>query len=134
MPAFYKIDKERKLVTVSGSGVLTKEEVLENMDRLSKDPDFDPSFSQIMDFTPFTRGDFTPDDVRLFARRNIFSPESRRAMVVKEDVYYGLARIFQAHRELAGETGIQVFRNIEEAWKWLLEGKAASGNAPGGSE
>ena len=49
--AFYNIDKERRLVLSSGNGVLTKEDLLGHMDRLSKDPDFDPDFSQVLDFT-----------------------------------------------------------------------------------
>jgi hypothetical protein len=52
--------------------------------------------------------------------RNIFSPESRRAIVVKNDVQFGLARLFETHRELAGETGIRVFRNLEEALEWVF--------------
>ena len=120
MPAFYKIDKERKLVLSSGSGVLTREDVLGHQDRLSQDPDFDPSFSQLSDFTHITKVDLTPEDVRLAAKRNIFSPQSRRAMVVNNDLQYGLARMFEIHRELAGEKGIRVFRKIEEALDWVF--------------
>ena len=77
MPAFYKIDKERKLVFSSGSGVLTREDILGHQDRLLQDPDFDPSFSQLSDFTHITKIDLTPEDVRLAAKKNIFSPQSR---------------------------------------------------------
>jgi hypothetical protein len=54
MPAFYKIDKERRLVLSFGSGVLTREDVLGHIDKLSADPDFDPGFSQLQDYTQFT--------------------------------------------------------------------------------
>ena len=40
MPAFYFIDKERRLVFSSGSGVLTLEDMLGHRSRLLKDPDF----------------------------------------------------------------------------------------------
>jgi hypothetical protein len=119
-PAFYKIDKERKLVLSSGSGVLTREDVLGHQERLSRDPDFDPSFSQLSDFTHITKIELTPEDVRLAAKKNIFSPESRRAMVVNNDLQFGLARMFEIHRELAGEKGIRVFRKIEEALDWVF--------------
>jgi len=33
MPAFYKIDKERKLVMSAGSGVLTREDLLGHQER-----------------------------------------------------------------------------------------------------
>jgi hypothetical protein len=118
--AFYKIDKERRLVLSSGAGVLTKEDILGHMERLSKDPDFDPDFSQLMDFTQITALEIGPEDVRRFAERNIFSSHSRRAMVVRNDLQFGLARMFEIHRELNGETGIRVFRTLDEALDWIM--------------
>lgn len=126
MSAFYKIDKERRLVLSCGAGVLTKEDISGHMDRLSKDPDFDPDFSQLVDFTHITALEIEPEDVRRFAQRNIFSPRSRRAFVVKDDVQFGLARMFEIHRELNGETGIRVFRTLDEALDWILAGDAVS--------
>jgi hypothetical protein len=126
MAAFYKIDKERKLVMSSGSGALTREDIFGHQERLSKDPDFDPNYSQLSDFTHITQVDITPDDVRLAAKKNLFSPHSRRAMVVKDDLQFGLARMFQIHREFAGETGIRVFRNIEEALDWIFSSGASA--------
>ena len=126
MSAFYKIDKERKLVLSSGTGVLTKEDILGHMDRLSKDPDFDPNFSQVSDFTQITVLEIGPEDVRQLAQRNVFSPRSRRAFVVKDDLQFGLARMFEIHRDLSGETGIRVFRTFDEAMDWILVRNAAS--------
>jgi hypothetical protein len=120
MPATYKIDKERKLVISSGSGVLSGDDLMGHQQRLSNDPDFDPSFSQLADFTQVTRVDLTPEDVRLAAEKNIFSSQSRRAMLVTDDFQYGLARMFEIHREFAGEKGIRVFRKIEEALDWVF--------------
>jgi hypothetical protein len=120
MPAFYKIDKERKLVMSSGSGVLTREDLLGHQERLLKDPEFDPTFSQLSDFTQITEVDLTAEDVRLAAQKNIFSQHSRRAMLVKDDLQFGFARMFEIHRELAGEKGIRVFRNIDEALDWVF--------------
>jgi hypothetical protein len=118
--AFYEIDRQRRLVLSSGTGVLTKEDILGHMDRLSKDPDFDPDFSQLTDFTQITALEIEPEDVRQLAQRKIFSPHSRRALLVKDDLQYGLARMFEIYRELNGETGIRVFRNLDEALEWIL--------------
>jgi len=126
MPAFYKIDKDRRLVMSSGSGVLTKGMILAHMDLLSNDPEFDPDFSQITDFTQLTGMDIGPEGIRQLAQRNIFSARSRRAFVVKNNLQFGLARMFQTYRELNGETGIRVFRTIDEALDWILVEKAAS--------
>jgi hypothetical protein len=124
--AFYKIDKERRLVLSAGADVLTREDIWGHMDRLSKDPDFDSDFSQVIDFTQITALEFGPEDVRQFAQRNIFSPRSRRAIVVKDDLQFGLARMFEIHRDLNGETGIRVFRALDEAQDWIMARDAVS--------
>ena len=126
MSAYYNIDKERRLVLSSGAGVLTKEDLLGHMDRLSNDPDFDPDFGQVLDFTRINLVEVEPEDVRQLAQRNIFSPRSRRAFVVKDDLQFGLARMFEIHRELKGETGIRVFRTFDEAMDWIMVGDTAS--------
>jgi hypothetical protein len=126
VPAFYKIDKERRLVLSTGAGVLTRTDIWGHMDRLSKDPDFDPEFSQLADFTQITALEIEPADVRQFAQRTIYSPRSRRAFVVKDDLQFGLARMFEIHRDLKGETGIRVFRTLDDALDWILAGDAVS--------
>jgi hypothetical protein len=125
VPAFYKIDKERRLVLSCGTGVISKEDIWGHMERLSKDPDFDPAFSQVLDCTQLISIDIESEELRQLAQRNIFSPNSRRAFVVRDDVTFGLARMFQIHRELNGETGIGVFRTFDEALDWILVGNPA---------
>jgi hypothetical protein len=120
MPVFYKIDKERRLVLTSGSGTLTLADANAHQQKLSKDPDFDCSFSQIADFTQFTKFDLSSDDIRQMAEMSLFSPQSRRAFIVPNDFAYGLGRMFQILRDLAGEKGIHVCRSLEEALDWVL--------------
>lgn len=126
MPAFYKIDKERRIVMSTGSGKLTKDDLMGHQDRLLKDPDFDPSFSQLYDFTNATEAAFQTSDIETFAKRDVYSPSSRRAIVVAKDEHYGLARMFQTYREFAGEHGIRVFWNLDDALDWIFsKGQAA---------
>jgi hypothetical protein len=120
MPAFYKIDRERRLVLSTGSGVFSLADARSHQEKLSKDPDFGPSFSQIADFTQVTRIELSADDVRLLAQRNLFSPDSRRAFIMPNELAYGLGRMYGILRELAGETGIRIFRTLEEALDWVL--------------
>jgi hypothetical protein len=125
MPAFYKIDKERKLVMSSATGVFNKAVALDHQNRLLADPDFDPSYSQLMDYTHVTQIDLSAADVGLLAVRNVFSPDSRRAFLVPNDLAFGFARMFEIIRENAGERGIRIFRTLEEALDWVLSGKQA---------
>lgn len=120
MPAFYKIDKERRFVLSSGTGVFNLEDARLHQERLLADPEFDPSYSQLLDFTHITQIDLTASDVQRLALRNIFSPDSRRAILVPNDLAFGLGRMFEILREAAGERGIRVFRNLEDALEWVL--------------
>ncbi|MGD0909102.1 MAG: hypothetical protein ABSA96_16090 [Candidatus Acidiferrales bacterium] len=126
LPLFYKIDIGRRLVLSFGSGVLTREDILGHQDKLSADPDFDPAFSQLHDYTHFTGLAITPDDVRFIAGRTIFSPNSRRALLVKNDVQFEIAKMVETHRGLNGETGVKAFRTLDEALDWISNAKAAS--------
>lgn len=129
MSAFYTIDKERRLVLSSGAGPLTKQDIVRHMNLLSLDPDFNPDFCQLMDFRPITAVEFGPEDIREFAKRDIYSPKARRAILVKNDLEYGLARMFEIHREIKGEPGIRVFRSLDEAMDWVVLGAAAAPEA-----
>lgn len=120
MPAFYKIDKERRLVLTTGSGVYTLADAVSHMDKLSKDPDFDPSFSQIVDFTQVTRIELSAHEIRRLAQRTIFSPHSRRAFIAADEVAFGVGRMFEILRGLEGEKGIRIFRSLEEALDWVF--------------
>lgn len=119
MPVFYKIDKEQALVVTSGSGEVTFEEMMEHQNRLGHDPNFAPNFSQVIDTTQPTSIEFTPDVIRRLARRNLFSPCSRRAIIAEKDLIYAHARMFEILREFEGEVGIRVFRTREETFEWI---------------
>ncbi len=123
MPAFYKIDKGRRLVLSSATGVLTAEDMWTHQKQLASDKDFDSGFSQLLDFTGVTEIGFKVDDVRSLAERNVFSPRSRRAFIVNRDVLYGLARMYELLREGRGDDEIQVFRDRDEALAWLVAEK-----------
>jgi len=120
MAASYKIDKERRLVMSTGSGVLTLADLLAHQEKLLADPDFSPDFSQLWDLTNITEVELTSKDVHRLAQRSIFSPDSRRAILVSRDLVFGLARMFEIYRDILGESGIRVFRNLDDALEWVL--------------
>jgi hypothetical protein len=120
MPASYAIDKQRRLVFTTGVNPFTLADGLAHQEKLAQDPDFDPSFSQIMDFTRITAMDLEASAIHKLAQRTLFSPESRRAIVVSTDLAYGFGRMYEILRENSGESGIRVFRNLDEALDWIL--------------
>jgi hypothetical protein len=120
MPAFFKIDKERRLVMSTAAGVFTLNDGLGHQDRLLKDPDFSSHFSQLLDFTHVTSIEITPDGVRRLAQRTVFSSDSRRSILVGSDLMFGLARMFLIFRETQGEKGVRIFHSLDEALLWVL--------------
>jgi len=120
VPATYEIDKQRRLVIATLADPVTVAEALASQERLLRDPDFDPSFSQIVDCTRFTASGLQASDVRRLAERNVFSPGSHRAFVVSSNLVYGFGRMFEMLRESAGEDGIRVCRDLDEAVDWIL--------------
>jgi hypothetical protein len=44
--------------------------------------------------------------------------------IVHDDLFFGFSRMFGMLREDAGETGIRIFRNLDDALDWILDRKA----------
>jgi hypothetical protein len=126
MPAYFKIDKECRLVMSTGAGVFTRSDSLAHQEKLLKDPDFSPDFSQLWDLTQVTKVELTAEEVRRIAGRPIFSSESRRAILVSSDLVFGLSRMFEIVRDTYGEKGICVFRNLDDALEWVLAKNTAA--------
>jgi len=123
MLAFYKIDKEHRVVLSTASGVFDLAAALAHQDQLLVDPDFNPSYSQLLDYSHVTEVRIDTNDVRKLAERSVFWPCSRRAIYVTRDIEYGFARMFEMLRENAGEKGIRVFRNLDDALTWIFAGR-----------
>ena len=84
-----------------------------------RDPDFDPSFSQIADFRSVTGIEISADEIRQIAQSSVFSPHSRRALIMPNDSVYRLGRMYEILRGFQGEQGIRVVRSLEEALDWV---------------
>lgn len=120
MPAKYVIDVARRLVISTGTGTVNDEDVLNHHEQLRRDPDFDPTFDQLSDFTAVTKVEITPEAIRVIASQQLFADNARRAIVAPTREIFGLARMFQAYRELSeGKEGIAIFRDREQALRWL---------------
>jgi len=119
MPADFYIDIPRRVVFSLGSGVVTFADFRGHMERLLSHPDFRPEFNQLLDFRPVTEVVVTREEITLLAARNVFSPKSQRAFVVNSDLHFGLVRMFGSYREIAGEQGIKIFRDLPAALTWL---------------
>jgi hypothetical protein len=115
----YEIDEAAGLIRFRLYGLVSDTDLFDADQSMRKDPLFRPELNQIVDMTAAEEGDLTTGKIREVATGPpIFSRESRRAIVVRGDLGFGLARVFQARRgEVAGE--IEVFRSLADAEAWV---------------
>jgi hypothetical protein len=73
--------------------------------RLIKDRDFAPCFSELSDFTHVTTLELSMENVHRLPQINVFSPDSRRAFLVNSDAADVFARMFENLRKRWVSTG-----------------------------
>ncbi len=114
-----EVDPVLRLVSVEVTGSLAYQEFLEATQALAEHPNFSPDFRQLVVYGEGVTSEITSDQLRRLARRPaLFSKSSKRAIVVRGDLGFGMARMFELLRnEEAGE--IQVFRDVGQARSWL---------------
>ena len=119
MPADYTIDKSLRMVFSKAYGIIADQDVYAHQEKLRDDPDFDPSFSQLVDCTGVTKADdLSTDAIYELARRHLFGAESKRAFVAPQKLVYGLIRMFQILTEDYLDE-LVVFKDLAEARKYL---------------
>jgi hypothetical protein len=118
MPGMYTVDPERRLVLSRGWGVVTGEELLGHARTLAADPRFESSFRQLADLRDVTGLDFGLPTVREIARINPFGTGARRAIIIGNDLAYGVIQMYQMLRDRTTQE-VFVFRELEPALEWL---------------
>ena len=120
MPCRYVIDRERRLVITTGTDRPTFAEMKAIQDQLESDPDFDPSFNQLIDMTRVTTLDLSVDEAKVIANRQHFSTTSRRAFVATGPAIFGMGRLMEAYHSMAKKAAqVSVFSDREAALEWL---------------
>jgi hypothetical protein len=113
MPAEYTIDAARGIVFTRGFGVITDDELREHASSLKRDPQFQPSFRQFVDFSEVTEVEVTAAGVgSILGRSNPFPPDAVRAILAPDPTTFGLSRIFEARHDASA---MLVTRSREEA-------------------
>ncbi len=118
MPVSYRIDPRSRIVFTDAHGALTDADVIAFQERLRNEPDFEPDFGQLADCREIEAVDMTTEGVEEAARRSPFSEGARRAIVVRSDLTFGMARMFEALRHEAPDE-VHVFRDVADALRWL---------------
>jgi hypothetical protein len=123
------IDVNQRLVVHTFSGVLTDADIAGLPARVRSHPDFDPTFSELLDFSGVTAGTISTSALDAVARsKSSFSRASLHVLIAPQDHIFGLARMAQV---FAGETrpNSAVVRTMEEAREILALGKTGKTGA-----
>ena len=120
MPARYVIHKDQRLVVNYGWGHLTFADFRGQQEALIKDPNFDPSFNQLVDVSQTTSLDLTVEEAKTIARRGLYLPTSRRAVVATNPAVFAMGRLMDVYHAMATHREqVRVFYDRESALKWL---------------
>ena len=118
MPITYLINRSLRVVFAVYKGKTSLDEIVQYAKRLSTDPDFDSTFSELAVLHDFSGSNLTASNLKYFAEEDDpFSLKSARAIYAPSQVAFGTARMYQALRDQAGT--LEVFRILEEACRWL---------------
>jgi hypothetical protein len=118
MPVGYTIDLAQSLVLSRGWGIVTDRELLAHVRSLTADPRFARNFRQLADLRDVTDVQVTAATIREMVRLNPFWAGARRALVVTNDVVYGMARMYQILRDESPDE-LEIFRKMDGALQWL---------------
>ena len=120
----YVIDQTRRMVLTYGDRVADYAAAAAHQDLLLSDPQFDPAFNQLADFTMVEKVDMNAEELQRLAQRDIFAAGTRRAGVVRSPLVYGLLRMFAVYRHIhGGHELMDVFFQPWAAVKWLKRSK-----------
>jgi hypothetical protein len=119
----YRIERDNHRVVAEVRGTYSYDVALARMRRLQADPDFDPTFSLLMDFREATAVELNHDQVAALSKIHLFAADSRRAYLVATPLQFGLARMFATYRSPTAEDVIRVFTGLNEAVAWLDQAK-----------
>jgi hypothetical protein len=125
MPCGYTIDLARSLVLSRGWDVVMDRELLAHVRILTADPRFARDFRQLADLRDVTDVQITASTIREMVKLNPFGAGARRAVVVTNDVVFGMARMYQILTDESPDE-LQIFRKVDDAlqWLWIADAKA----------
>lgn len=120
MPARYLVLKPQRLIVSLGWGRLTFADLRSQQDAFAQDPDFDPTFDQLVDVSGVTSLDISIEEAKTVARRGMFFPSSRRAVIATNPDVFGMGRMMDVYHAMAtGRQNVRVFYDRASALQWL---------------
>lgn len=125
MPIKTQIDTDTGLRRHKVKGKFTLMDIRQTLDNIYSQPDFRPDADVLWDLRDATP-DFSSEDVRqlaeFVAKKWGPSGTSRAAFVVSSDYQFGMSRMYEMLLKSQSQNTLMVFRDIEDAERWLAHG------------
>ena len=113
-----KIDPAARVVVMTVRGDVDDGELMGLADQLEDAPDVNTDFALLIDLREAHGQKVTTAGVyRLVERTLVMSATSRRAVVVRSDLGFGMSRMYEMLRTNRGGAP-RVFRDYDEALRW----------------
>jgi hypothetical protein len=131
MPVSYKILKDIGVIVVRHIGRTDDDEMLNTYRKLLKEPDFELAYPKLVDLRESTSVDRSAGALQALAglvQKHYSGKEMKSvaAIIAPADLYYGLARMYEALTDKDVEE-VRVFRDLSGAVEWLgLDQKAVA--------
>lgn len=122
MPVVLKIDPQRKVVYSTFYGEVTDAELLDHGKAIGSDPDFNPEFSEIVDFTSVTNAAVSERALAaLAANPSLFKSSVLHIVVAPTEALFQLVSKYKDFAQ-SSRPNLFVVRTRSEAYQ-LLPGK-----------
>lgn len=114
----YTIDRAARLVRGYVHGVLTNEDLRDQVARMMADQALRRDYRQLVDLGGITDAQVDEVEIRAAASAHVFDAGSQRAFVASNDVARSFATMFAIYAEEFGHQ-IRIFRDLAAAEEWL---------------
>jgi hypothetical protein len=119
MPVVLKIDPHRKVVYSAFYGKVTDAELLGHGKAISSDPDFNPGFSEIVDFSSVTNAAISESTLAaLAANPSLFNSTVVHIVVAPNEALFQLVSKYKAFAQ-SSRPNLFVVRTRSEAYRLL---------------
>lgn len=117
MPHSHQIFNEFECVFMSFFADVTEKDLIDSYNCLIADPSYNPSYKHLADFSYANSIEVRSEFVRRLAKKARLAPGTKKAIVVGNDLFFGLSRMYMAQHPRQSE--VELFRDYKEACRWL---------------
>jgi len=118
----YKINLDLGLIAIKYVGATTTKEIAEMLLSIATDPEYSRSYNILSDLRELTSV-FSYQEIQVLADKlpdpGELAGKTRSAVLVAQNVTYGMGRIWASITENMTVAQAQVFRSLAEALEWL---------------